>query len=322
MKWLIVLLAVLIVGCAAPKVTPPPTKVAEAAETEAPEVQGAAGGSGEENLNPAQLTGLPGIDQAQDLDIRILDARGNGQLGGVAIPTGKVTQIAPGQWMLTDTDSEYEITLRSNMLPDGIVRLSGLTAFLVEPPLDGELPRFRLFGGKASFYLPHLALGQITVLTPAGPLVTRGAVFTVTVSPDSQVLITCREGSVFLTGSQNAVAQPGQVVVADRLGRGRVYAMTPSEATVFTDRWLKVMTEEAAPVVAATLPRRLAAWKTENPKWNPEDARFNALWFREARTVVSTVPGPDIWYGPLKTPVQASAWTSPPRAPGLLGELP
>ena len=61
--WVLALAAAALVACAAPKpvVAPPP-------EVEAPEVQGAAGGSGEENLNPNQLTGVPGIDNPQDLE--------------------------------------------------------------------------------------------------------------------------------------------------------------------------------------------------------------------------------------------------------------
>jgi len=327
MRAVCLLAALLALGACAPPPAPPatpgPDAKAEVATDPAPEVQGAAGGSGEENLSPNQLTGVKSIDSPQDLDMRILDARGTGRVGGVPIVNGRVTPLPAGQWMLTDSDSEYEITLRSGLLPDGIVRLSGLAAFLVEPPLDDALPRFRLYGGRGSFYLPHLSLGELTVLTPAGPLVTRGAVFSVTVAPDFQVLVTCREGSVYLTGVQNAVAQPGQVLVADRLGRGRVYAMTPNEALVFSDRWLKVMTEEAPPVVAATLPRRLTEWKSAGSRWQLEEARFTALWFRQARSVLgAAVPGPDVWSAPLEAPVQPSVWQDEPAAPGLLGELP
>jgi|GEM_PF-2728005 hypothetical protein len=322
--WLLAVLLALS-ACAAP---PPPAPAADAdpkadTGTDAPEVQGAAGGSAEENLSPNQLTGVKSIDNPQALDMRILDARGTGRVGGVPIVAGRVTALPSGQWMLTDAGSEYEITLRSALLPDGIVRLSGLAAFLVEPPLPDALPRFRLFGGRGSFYLPHLELGELTVLTPAGPLVTRGAVFSVTVSPDFQVLVTCREGSVYLTGSQNAVAIPGQVLVADRLGRGRLYAMTPNEALVFSDRWLTVLTEEAPPVITATLPRRLAEWKSAGSRWSQEETRFTALWFRQARSVLgAAVPGPEVWSAPLDAPVQPSEWQDEPPAPGLLGELP
>ena len=282
--------------------------------------EGGAGGASEESATPAQLTGLPGIDKAQDLEVLILDARGTGRLGGVPIPTGKTTPVTLGQWMLTDSGSEYEITLRSSLMP-GIVRLEGQSAFLVENPEGVTVPRFRLYGGHASFYLPSLPLTELTVLTPAGPLVTSGAVFTVTVSPDFQVLVTCREGAVYLTGSQNAVAIPGQVLVADRLGRGRVYAMTPNEALVFAQRWLRVMTEEAADVVAATLPRRLAEWKA-GPRTS-EQSRFLALWFRQAQTVLKTsVPGSDSWLALLEREVKSTPWSSLPPAPGLLGELP
>lgn len=293
-------------------------------DLDVPDPQGAGGAGADDNPAPNKLTGLPGIDNASDLDVQILDARGSGRLGGQAIRTNQGSDLTMGEWMLTDADSEYEITLRSSLLPDGIVRLIGQSAFLVEPPTGSSpVPGFRLFGGHASFYLPHLPNVTLTVLTPAGPLITRGAVFTVTVSPDFQVLVTCREGSVYLTGEQNAVALPGQVIVADRLGRGRVYAMTPNEALVFTERWLKVMTEEAAPVVAATLPRRLAEWNAVDPRSAPEDARFLALWFRQARTVLGTlVPAPDQWLGPLGLPVVPTVWTPRPLGPGLLGEHP
>lgn len=285
-----------------------------------PDAEGGSGGGTEEIRG---LTGLPGIDRAQDLEMRILDARGTGTVGGKPIIAGVTATLSTGEWLLSEANAEYEITLRSTLLPDGIVRLDGRTAFLVEDPAVGPLPRFRLFAGHGSFYLPKLPQGDLVVLTPAGPLVTRGAVFTVTVAPDFQVLITCREGAVFLTGSQNAVAFPGQVVVADRLGRGRVYTMTPNEAMVFAQRWWKVMEEESAPVLAATLPRRLSAWKGARGISDSEEIRFLALWFREARSVLGNpVPGPEAWASALGREVRRSVWTPLPPNPGLLGELP
>ena len=161
------------------------------------------------------------------------------------------------------------------------------------------------------------------MLTPAGPLISHGAVFTVTVSPDSQVLVTCREGTVVLAGTQNTVAQPGQVFVADGLGRNHLYAMTPSEALQFSDRWLKVMTEEATPVIARVLPQRLRDWAARSSSPDREKARSLALWFRQARTLgVPGVPLPELWNGVLATPVRPSAWDPVEPGPGLLGEVP
>ena len=303
---------------------PPLSSEEPAAETgsevEVPSVQGAAGGSGEESSSGNKLTGVPGIDRGQEVEMRILDARGTGRIGGVPIAQGKTGEVPTGSWMLTDPGSEYEITVNSSLVGEGIVRLAGASAFLVEPTVPGAPPRFRLFGGTGSFYFAHIPLGRTTILTPAGPLVTRGAVFTVAVSPDLQVLVTCREGAVFLTGTQNAEAMPGQVLVADRIGRNRVYAMTPSESQVFTDRWLQVMTEEASPVVAAALPRKLSEWKAVNPRIDPEQTRSLALWFRQAKMVLPTVPGPEVWSGALNGTVVTSPWRLPLETPGLLGE--
>lgn len=312
-------------SCAPVPAAAPAEEIVPVAEGEAdagddPETEGGSGGGTEELQG---LTGLPGIDHAQDLEMRILDARGTGRVAGRPILAGVTTTLPTGEWLLSEADAEYEITLRSTLLPDGIVRLGGRAAFLVEDPTVGPLPRFRLFAGHGSFYLPNLPQGDLVVLTPAGPLVTRGAVFTVTVTPDFQVLVTCREGSVYLTGNQNAVALPGQVVVADRLGRGRVYSMTPNEALVFAQRWWKVMEEESAPVLAATLPRRLVAWQNARAASDAEETRFLALWFREARSILGTpVPGPETWASTLGREVRRSVWTPLPSNPGLLGELP
>lgn len=314
-----------LLSCAPAPVPTPVLAVDEvdlSVEAEAEEdTEGGAGGGVE--AGTGGLTGLPGIDHAQNLEMRILDARGTGRVAGRPIVVGVTTTLPTGEWLLSEADAEYEITLRSTLLPDGIVRLGGRAAFLVEDPTVGPLPRFRLFAGHGSFYLPNLPQGELVVLTPAGPLVTRGAVFTVTVTPDFQVLVTCREGSVYLTGSQNAVAFPGQVVVADRLGRGRVYSMTPNEALVFAQRWWKVMEEESAPVLAATLPRRLVAWQNARAASDAEETRFLALWFREARSILGApVPGPETWASTLGREVRRSVWTPLPSNPGLLGELP
>jgi len=302
-----------ICACAAPREPLP----SPAPETEMPD--GAAGGADSSDSGPgaSKLTGLPGIDRAQDLVARIIDARGTGQLGGVPIPAGKNTALPVGQWMLTDPGSEYEITVRNALVPDGIVRLDSGAAFVIE---QAPVPRFRLYAGRASFYVPHISLDDVVVITPVGPLVTRGAVFSVTVSPDGQVLVTCRQGAVFLTGRQNAAAVPGQVLVADGLGRGRTYSMTPNDALTFSERWLKIASEEAPLYFRAELPRRLLRWT--QAQGNVEQLRPLAYWFRSARAALgSRVPGPEVWSDALTAPLNTT-WQPVKPGLGLLGELP
>ncbi len=310
MKRLCVLL--LVAACAAP----PPAPAPEA--DDAPAASGAAGGSDavEAGQGASKLTGVPGIDSAQDLVARIIDARGNGRLGGVPIPAGSGTALPAGQWMITDPGSEYEITVRNALVPDGIVRLDSGAAFIIEPAR--QAPRFRLYAGRAAFYLPHVSLDDVVVFTPAGPLTTRGAAFTVTISPDEQVLVTCRQGAVYLTGRQNAAVVPGQVLVADTEGRGRTYAMTPSEALAFTDHWLKIATEEAPSMFRADLSSKLAQWAVRS---DTDEARALAYWFRAARaTLGEKVPGPEVWGDALTAPV-SNGWQQDLEGPGPLGAL-
>ena len=310
-------LLLLLAACAAP---PAPAPAADqASDTDAPEAQGAAGGSDavDTGQGASKLTGLPGIDQAQDLVARIIDARGTGRLGSAAVPAGASTALPAGQWMLTDAGSEYEITVRNALVPDGIVRLDSGAAFLLEPAR--QAPRFRLYAGHASFYLPHVALDDVVVTTPAGALVTRGAVFSVAVSPDGQVLVTCRQGAVYLTGRQNAAVVPGQVLVADSEGRGRAYAMTPSEATVFVDHWMKIAAEEAPVNFQADLTRRLLEW--DAARYDLEKSRTLAYWFRAARASLGTkIPGPEVWSDALTAPVDS--WPAVADGSDLLGDLP
>lgn len=309
--WILLLLA----ACAAPAPVPAP----DSTDADAPEAQGPAGGSDAQDgtQGASKLTGVPAIDQAQDLTARIIDARGTGRLNGVPVAAGSTSPLPAGQWMLTDAGSEYEITVRNALVPDGIVRLADGAAFLLEPAR--QAPRFRLYAGQASFYLPHVSLDDVVVSTPAGPLITRGAVFTVTVSPDAQVLVTCRQGEVFLTGAQNAAAVPGQVLIADGFGRGRTYAMTPGEAVVFVDHWLKIATEEAPLYFKTQLSDRVAAWGLYHD--DLDKARPLAYWLRAAYGVLGAkVPGPDVWGWALTAPVES--WPAVTPGPGLLGELP
>jgi hypothetical protein len=311
------LLLPLLAACSAPAPAPAPAQDATP-DADVPEAQGAAGGSdtADDGQGASKLTGLPGIDQAQDLVARIIDARGTGKLGGTAIPAGSNTALPAGEWMLTDPGSEYEITVRNTAVPDGIVRLDSGAAFIIEP--GHPAPRFRLYAGHASFYLPHISLDNVVVITPAGPLITHGAVFSVTVSPDAQVLVTCRQGAVFLTGEQNAAAVPGQVLVADTLGRGRVYEMSPTEALTFTDHWLKIASEEAPFVFRAALSRKLTQWAARDG----EQARVLAYWFRAARAVLGDrVPGPEVWGDALTAPLPAGDLFALDGT-GLLGPLP
>jgi hypothetical protein len=312
-SWLLLLLA----ACAAPPAPPSDTAVTD---NDAPEAQGPAGGSdtADNGQGASKLTGLPGIDQAQDLVARIIDARGTGRLNGTAIPAGSGTALPAGQWMVTDPGSEYEITVRNALVPDGIVRLDSGAAFLIEPAR--QAPRFRLYSGHAAFYLPHVALDDVVVITPVGALITRGAAFSVAVSPDGEVLVTCRQGAVYLTGQQNAAIVPGQVLVADNLGRGRAYAMSPNEASVFIDHWTKIATEEAPSYFQAELPQRLMQW--DNLKHDTEQSRVLAYWFRAARASLGPkVPGPEVWLDALTAPVD-NTWPILPDGPNLLGDLP
>ncbi len=83
----LLVLGVWLGSCSAP--TPAAVPPSDPAGSEVSDVSGAAGG-GEDIQGPNQLTGVPGIDRAQDLEVRVLDAQGAGRIGGTPGHHGSV----------------------------------------------------------------------------------------------------------------------------------------------------------------------------------------------------------------------------------------
>ncbi|MEI8093711.1 MAG: hypothetical protein WCG80_05825 [Spirochaetales bacterium] len=238
----------------------------------------------DENLTPSQLTGIAALDEPGRLELQVLYARGTGLLAGRDKPLAAKDPIEPGRWLVSAAASEFELSFRTSLVTDGIVRLGPSTHMLLERPNPGSPveARFRVYTGQVSFFFPTLPQNQVVIVTPSGTLVSSGGAFTVTVSPDLQVLVTCREGQVFLTGRQSAAAWPGQVFQFGPGGNNRAWPLTPNQALVFQNRWLQVTTEEVKSVLAPQTPQQLRRFRDLQVRYLRSEAELSALWWQAA----------------------------------------
>ena len=314
--WALLALVVVMVSCSEPEL------VEEAKPT-----------PNDENLTPAQLTGIPSLDQQTHLELTVLYAQGTGILTGQDRPLAPKDPIPAGNWLVSTPGSEFELSLRTPLITDGIVRLGPSAHFLLEQPNPGSSmeARFRLYTGQASFFVPPLPQNCVVVMTPSGTLTSPGGAFTVTVSPDFQVLVTCREGLVILQGSQSAAAWPGQVFQFGPRGTNRAWTLTPNQALAFQGRWLQVMTEEASTVIGQEVAERLTEFRNLSLHFDLDLAELSTLWWTSARTLRPAAPGQPgtaelarLWdqvarerrsRGPV-----LSAWENLPSGESLLGD--
>jgi hypothetical protein len=287
----------------------------------------------DENLTPAQLTGIPGLDQPLRLELQVLYARGSGVVAGMGHPLAPKDPIEAGHWLVSTPGSEFELSFHSGLVADGIVRLGPSARLLMERPVpaSGLEARFRVYSGQASFFLPPLPQNQIEVVTPVGTLVTPGGAFTVTLSPDGLVLVTCREGLVYLRGRQNLAAWPGQVFQFGPLGSSRAWPLTPNQALVFQTRWLQVATEEARVLLAAQLAHKLGEFRAVERDFELSKAETLALWWGTALPLLQPAPSSPtlaeidaLWARASEARLgkrgNVSPWEALPADLGLLGD--
>ncbi len=305
---LVIALAVLMLpGCSAPAKEPEPDSAAVAQ-------------SSEDNLTPAQLTGIPVLDHPAVLELRVLYSRGS--------PLRVGDTLAPGHWLVGGEGGEFELSFHSRLVPDGIVRLGAGTHFLLEKPAAGSgiEARFRVYSGQVSFFLPPLSQAQIEVVTPSGTLVTPGGAFTVTISPDFQTLVTCREGLVTLAGRQNLAAWPGQVFQVGPWGSNRTWPLTPNQALVFQGRWLQIATDEAAVLLKAGQSVRRHEWQALQKAFDADLAELAVVWWRSANAFSLSPPSEleAVWNRAVQSRRERAGfvgfWRSRPAGESLLGD--
>ena len=274
--WALLALVVVLVSCSEPEL------VEEAKPTPNDEI-----------LTPAKLTGIPSLDQQTHLELTVLYAQGTGMLSGQDRPLAPKDPIPAGCWLVSTPGSEFELSLRTSLIADGIVRLGPSAHFLLEQPFVGSSmeARFRIYSGQASFFVPPLPQNSVVVVTPSGTLTSPGGAFTVTVSPDFQVLVTCREGLVILQGRQSAAAWPGQVFQFGPRGTNRAWTLTPNQALAFQGRWLQVMTEEASQVISQEKAERITEFHDLSLHFDLDEAELAALWWTSARNLLPAATG-------------------------------
>lgn len=311
--------------------------------------------SGEENLTPADLAASKDKPSGNPLDFqgRVLYSRGAPQLyrnGSGPLDIKPDAAFRSGDIVVCPQGSELEVNIHTPSINDGVIRVGGGTWLVFEQETLAGQPELlvRLYAGQTSFFMPPLTQCFVQVVTPAGKIQNRGGIFSAAVSPLGQLLVICREGQAVLTDPQETAALPGQVLVVDTLGGGRHYTLKPDDALVFQERWLKVMSEEAALVYAQDWPNQLDQWTQLQQMWSSWTSKTsqvsagikNLLFPLEAQTVwisqalallPSNLPGKptpenlqELWKSLSKARDQLASipWSPAQQFPSLIGAEP
>ncbi len=290
----------------------------------------------EENLRPSDLTGTA----LKPTEYKIKAAYVH---GGPQLTTGTQTSVAlslhqtlsPGDAVSTPAGAEAELYVQTDAFSDGVVRVGEKSWVVLEKDNRPEHPQLEVsvFGGETGYFIPPGHQDLISIWTPAGRLVSRGGMFTVTVSPDGEVLVSTREGEVVLEGQMTATATPGRALALTRPGSW-TYLVPGADVAQLQDRWDRVMTEQAPPFLKAQLSAKLPRLQfflkatTLSPFFERE-ALSLMVWAYESRTLAPdpSLPSPEalsqLWQKAAQSRAEQKGivWPLPSSlsAPPLLG---
>jgi hypothetical protein len=149
--------------------------------------------------------------------------------------------------MQTGRDGYVELSIQTPVSADLSVKvLEGTTLFL-EHALRKQNPETSLTLYRGSVQTKAATLiqgGDFNIKTDSSVMGIRGTTFTVTTSPDTALLVTCREGKVVCTTEgEDSYIQPGKVYETNPSGQHRVNAVPKEKIDQYINDWKRARLE-------------------------------------------------------------------------------
>ncbi len=246
----------------------------------------------EENLKPSDLTGT--ALKPTDYQIHTAYVHGGPLLTTATQTTVPLTlhqSLSAGEAISTPPGAEAELYVQTDSFTDGVVRVGEKSWVVLEKDNRPERPQLEVsvYGGQTGYFIPPGNQDLISIWTPAGRLVSRGGMFTVTVSPEGQVLVSTREGEVNLEGQMTATATPGRALALMRPGSW-TYKVPGADVAQLQDRWDQVMSEQSPPFLKEELATKLPRLQfflalAKLPPFFEREALTLMVWAFESRTL-------------------------------------
>ncbi|MDC7241917.1 MAG: FecR family protein [Spirochaetales bacterium] len=151
------------------------------------------------------------------------------------------TELGPYDVLHTGPDGYVELSIESPVSPELSVKVMADTTLFLEHTLKSGGSETSVNLNRGSIQTRAAALlrgGNFTVKTESSVMGIRGTTFTVNRSPDTSILVSCREGAVACTteGRESGI-YPGRIYETNTSGQFRLKDLDPDDIESYTAQW-------------------------------------------------------------------------------------
>jgi len=174
-----------------------------------------------------------------DLDGTVMVSRRGEFLDEFEVDYG--TELYSYDTLQTGRDGYAEISIDSPVSPEMTVRVMENTTIFMEHTMKKQNPDTSVTVHRGAVQARAAALiqgGQFNIKTDSSVMGVRGTVFSVITSPDTSLLVTCREGKVSCTTEgEEAQILPGRIYESDPSRRFTVTELHPDDIDAYITEW-------------------------------------------------------------------------------------
>ncbi len=153
------------------------------------------------------------------------------------------TEIYAYDMIQTGPDGYVEIAVETPVSPEVVVKVLENTTLFMDHAVKSQSPQtsFNLQRGAVQTRAAALIQGgQLNIKTDSSVMGVRGTVFSVVTSPDTALLVTCREGKVVCnTDGEDAFIQPGRIYEKETDGAFQLKELNPDDIDSYINQWQK-----------------------------------------------------------------------------------
>ena len=180
------------------------------------------------------------------LSATIVDISGEVEVSrsGVALDERDIdygTELGPYDVLQTGSNGYVELSIDSPVSPELSIKVMPDTTLFLEQTLKNGGHETSVNLNRGSIQTKAAALlrgGNFTVKTESSVMGIRGTVFAVNRSPDTSILVSCREGKVACTtDGREAAIQPGRIYETNTSGQFRLKDLNPDDIDSYTAQW-------------------------------------------------------------------------------------
>ena len=151
------------------------------------------------------------------------------------------TELYTHDILHTGPDGYAELSVETPVTPELTIKVMEGTTLFIEHSLTRQSQKTSLTLHRGAVQAKAAALikkGEFHVRTDSSVMGIRGTTFTVNTSPDTAIMVSCREGKVVCTtDGQDAFIQPGKIYETSPSGQFNINALAAKDIDEYTRQW-------------------------------------------------------------------------------------